>query len=115
MSNNVNDIVEATPVEDVANDVPPTPEIVDYSVIVKLTPKFKQDAITTLSEFAYVETHELIKVIDNNDELHINVVNEIIRRISSFPYRAVAPLMHIVETSQDQYFEIVKPEENSNN
>lgn len=113
----INDIVEATPVENVAevvNDVPPVPETVEYGVKVKLLPKFKRDAVAVLSEFAYVETHELIKVIDGNDELPINVVNEVVRRISSFPYRAVAPVMRVIETEQNQYFEIVNPVDTDN-
>lgn len=100
--NKVDEVVDATPVEDVA----PAPSTVDYNANVKLSQKFKEDVISTLSEFAYVETHELIKVVEGNDVLPVNIVNEVIRRISSFPYRAVAPIMRIVETEQSVYFSV---------
>lgn len=106
--NKVDEVVDATPVEDVATaaDVAPAPSTVDYNANVKLSQKFKEDVIGALSEFAYVETHELIKVVEGNDVLPVNIVNEVIRRISSFPYRAVAPIMRVVETDQSVYFSV---------
>ena len=103
----VDDVVEATPVEEVAtNEVAPAPSTVDYNANVKLSDKFRSDVVTALSEFAYVETHELIKVVESNEVLPINIVNEVIRRISSFPYRAVAHIMRVVETGQATYFTV---------
>lgn len=106
--NKVDEVVDATPVEEVAvaSDVAPIPSTVDYNANVRLSQKFKEDVIGALSEFAYVETHELIKVVEGNEVLPINIVNEVIRRISSFPYRAVAHIMRVVETEQATYFTV---------
>lgn len=111
-TNKVDDVVEATPVENVAtNEVAPEPSTVDYGATIKLLPKFKNDVVNALSNYAYVETHQLIKVIEGNDELPINVVNEIISRISAFPYSGVKNVMNIIETAQNEYFEMVNREE----
>lgn len=96
---------------DIATSVEPAPQTVDYGTKVKLLPRFKQEVITALSEFAYVETHELIKVIETNDELPINIVNEVIRRISTFPYRGVVNVMRVIENEQNAYFEVVANEQ----
>ena len=99
MAENVNNVENV--------DVAPVPTTVDYGVTLRLLPKFKSDVTAALSEYAYVETHELIKFVDHNETAPINTVNELVRRISMFPYRGVASVMHVLETDQSQYFEVV--------
>ena len=102
-------------VEQVKNEVSgnmnkmPEPETINYDILLKLNDVFISDVEEALGDYAYVETGELIKAINNlKNGIPINMLNEIIRRISAFPYKSVKKIMFNIETRQDIYWQIVK-------
>jgi hypothetical protein len=94
------------------NDMPP-PATLDYDVILKLSDKFVNDSVAALSDYAYVEVSDILNTILNlRDKMPINVLNEIIRRIGSFPYKSVAHVMRIIESDQPQYWSVIEQTNN---
>ena len=87
----------------------PEPEVINYDVLLKLNDIFIDDLEEALGNYAYVETGEIIKAVNNmKSNMPINMLNEIIRRISSFPYKSVKKIMYNIETRQEMYWQIVK-------
>lgn len=82
----------------------PAPQTMDYDQTVTLTDKFVADMHAALDGFAYTEVNEIFKAVDQlKNAMPINIANEIIRRIASFPYNKVANFMHSFEADQSKY------------
>lgn len=94
------------------NDMP-APATLDYDVFLKLSDKFVNESVAALSDYAYVEVNDILNTILNlRDQMPINVLNEIIRRIGSFPYKSVAHIMRIIESDQSAYWSVIAPTDN---
>lgn len=86
----------------------PAPQTMNYEQTLKLSDKFVSDMYAALDGFSYVEVNELFAAVEQlRNNMPINVLNEIIRRIGSFPYRNVVNLMKTVETRQGDYWQLV--------
>ena len=86
----------------------PAPQTMKYEQTLKLSDKFVSDMYAALDGFSYVEVNELFAAVEQlRNNMPINVLNEIIRRIGSFPYRNVVNLMKTVETRQGDYWQLV--------
>lgn len=98
MSTEVNNTVE----QEVAKM--PEPETMNYDQTVVFTDDFVKDMYNALDGFAYTEVNEIFKAVDQmKNAMPLNIANEIIRRIASFPYNKVANLMHNLESDQSRY------------
>lgn len=108
MEENKNVMNEGTVVE--ADATVPAPQTMNYDQTVAFTDAFVADMHTALDGFAYTEVSELFKVVDQmKDKMPINLANEVIRRIASFPYSAVKDFMHNFETNQANYLTVNTP------
>lgn len=86
----------------------PAPQTLNYEQTLRLSDKFVSDMYAALDGFSYVEVNELFTAVEQlRNNMPINVLNEIIRRIGSFPYRNVVNLMKVVETNQGEYWQLV--------
>ena len=86
----------------------PAPQTMNYDQMLVVSDVFVADMYEALDGFAYVEVSEIIKTVEQlKNEMPINVLNEIIRRIASFPYKNVKKLMSVVETDQSKYWSLV--------
>ncbi len=105
---NTNENVEET---QSMNETMPAPQTINYEQKLKLSDKFVEDMNAALDSIAYVEVKDLFNVVENmRNEIPINILNEVIRRIASFPYKNVKNLMHVVETNQSLYWELLPNE-----
>lgn len=96
-------------------DEMPAPATLNYDVFLTLTDKFVNDSIAALSDYAYVEVNDILNTIINlRNQMPINVLNEIIRRIGTFPYKSVASVMQIIENDQPQYWTVIDQPANNN-
>lgn len=103
MNENVNNVVEQE-VAQMPEPKMPAPQTMNYDQTVKLTDAFVADMHMALDGFAYTEVDEIFKAVEQlKDNMPINVANEVIRRIASFPYNKVAPFMHAFEADQTKY------------
>lgn len=88
----------------------PAPQTMDYDQTLKVSDKFVSDMYAALDGFSYVEVCEIFKTVEAlKNKMPINVLNEIIRRIASFPYKSVRDLMLQVETDQSVYWTLIEP------
>lgn len=102
MENMNENVQEAAVIENM-----PQPETMNYEQTVKLSDNFVNDMHLALDGFSYVEVSEIFKAVDQfKDAMPINLANEIIRRIASFPYSAVKDFMHVIETDQARYLSL---------
>lgn len=93
---------------DVAPEQMPAPQTLNYEQTLRLSDKFVSDMYAALDGFSYVEVNELFTAVEQlRNNMPINVLNEVIRRIGSFPYRNVVNLMKTVETNQGEYWQLV--------
>lgn len=89
----------------------PAPQTMNYEQTVKLSDDFVNDMHKALDGFSYVEVSEIFKAVDQlKDAMPINVANEIIRRIASFPYTNVKDFMSTIETDQARYLSLNTPQ-----
>lgn len=94
----------------------PAPQTMNYDQKLKITDKFVADMYASLDSFSYVEVSEIFKTVEAlKNEMPINVLNEIVRRIASFPYKNVRDLMLQVETDQSVYWALIEPAKNNSN
>lgn len=101
--NESNENVEAT-------ETQPTPNTTNYDVTINTTDKFVDDVISCLGEFSYSETNQIISFVQSSRvNVPINLINEILSRIASFPWKAVNGLMANIANKQDEYFVINNP------
>lgn len=84
----------------------PEPEIKNYEPSFKMSDKFIDDVNKILGEFPYAQTQAIMKAIDGNREkVGVQLLNQIIQAITQFPYRAVKPIMEIIESqNQSEYW-----------
>ena len=88
----------------------PAPQTMNYDQKLVVSDRFVSDMYTALDSFSYVEVSEIFKTVEAlKNEMPINVLNEIIRRIASFPYKNVRDLMLQVETDQSVYWTLIEP------
>lgn len=91
-------------------DVQPVPNTTNYDVTVNTTDKFVNEVIASLGEYSYAETNEIITIVQTHrNNVPVNIINEILSRISSFPWKGVNGLMSNVANKQDEYFVINIP------
>lgn len=103
MSENTNNTLEQE-VARMPEPKMPAPQTMNYDQTVRLTDDFVNDMHNALDTFAYTEVNEIFKAVDQlKDAMPINIANEIIRRIASFPYNRVASFMHSFEADQSKY------------
>ena len=114
--NNTNETVENVATIDNLNetqgveDVQPVPNTTNYDVTVNTTDKFVNEVIASLGEFSYSETNQIISFVQTSRvNVPINIINEILSRIASFPWKAVNGLMGNIANKQDDYFVINNP------
>lgn len=82
----------------------PEPQTMDYNQVVRLTDDFVVEVHKALDTFAYNEVDSIFKAMDQlKNSMPINIANEIIARIASFPYNRVATFMHNFEENQSKY------------
>lgn len=94
----------------------PQPETMNYDQTLILSDMFVNDMYAALDGFAYVEVSEIFKTVEQlKNNMPINVLNEIVRRIASFPYKNVKNLMNVVETNQGLYWSLSQPQNNKEN
>lgn len=104
---NVNEVVENAPQM-------PVPETMNYEQTVKLSDDFVNDLHAALDGFAYVEVSEIFKAVNQmKDAMPVNIANEILRRVASFPYAKVVNFMRVVETEQNRYISLNTTPENT--
>lgn len=98
---NVNEVVNDV-------DVQPAPETLSYEQQVVFSDKFVEDVINALGDFSYAETHQVIEFVQNNKNgAPINLVNELLNRLASFPWKVVNGIMGVVNTNQEVYFTLL--------
>lgn len=86
----------------------PAPQTMNYEQTFKLSDKFISDMYAALDSFSYLEVNELFTAVEQlRNNMPINVLNEIIRRIASFPYKNVVNLMKVFETNQGEYWQLI--------
>lgn len=98
-------------VEEMVDNMPeptmPAPKTMNYEQTVKFTDEFVRDMTNALNGFAYNEVAEIFKTVDKfKDAMPINLANEIIQRIASFPYYKVAQFMSVIENDQTRYIQL---------
>ena len=97
-----NDVVDET--KQVVDDMP-VPQTMDYEQKVYFSDKFVEDVVNSLGELAYAETHQIIDFVkDNKDGVPINLTNQLLNQLATFPYNVVNGLMHNIENNQNLYF-----------
>lgn len=95
-------VQEATVVENM-----PQPETMNYEQTVKLSDECVNDMHAALDGFSYVEVSKIFNTVDQfRDAMPINLANEVIRAIASFPYSAVKDFMRVIETDQARYLSL---------
>lgn len=83
----------------------PVPNTTNYDVTVDTTDKFVNEVISSLGEFSYAETNNLLSFIQQSrTNVPINIMNDVLSRIASFPWKAVNGVMSNIATHQDEYF-----------
>ena len=84
----------------------PAPQTMNYEQSLIVSDKFVDDVIAALGDFAYVETHELIDFVRYNKgkAVPINLLNEYINKLATFPWRAVNGVMYNINNKQEDYF-----------
>jgi len=94
----------------------PAPQTMNYDQKLKLSDRFMTDMYAALDSFSYVEVNEIFKTVEAlKNEMPINILNEIVRRIASFPYKNVRDLMLQIETDQSVYWALIEqPKTNVN-
>ena len=114
--NNTNETVENVATIENLNetqgveDVQSVPNTTNYDVTVNTTDKFVNEVIASLGEYSYAETNEIITIVQTHrNTVPVNIINEILSRISSFPWKGVNGLMSNVANKQDEYFVINIP------
>lgn len=106
----MSEVVNETNVVEQTDDVMPTPQTMNYEQKVKLTDKFVDDVVNSLGELAYAETHEVIDFVKNNkDGLPINLANQLLNKLATYPYNVINSVMHNIETDQTLYFVLETP------
>lgn len=86
-------------------DVMPEPDILNYNVKFSLSDVFLSDVEEALQDYAYVEVRDILNTINSlKNEIPINMLNEVVRRLASFPYKSVKKLMYFIETEQNRYW-----------
>ena len=91
----------------------PEPQVLNYELRYKVTPIFINDLKKVMADVAYVDAKRLFNKIDEHDGiLPAATLNELIRDISMFPYKYVAPIMGVIydETKFSKYFETLVPQ-----
>lgn len=90
----------------------PNPQIANYNERYKIQDQFVKDVFTLVQDMAYVDAKQIMESIAQfNGEITLGPLNELIRNLSSIPYRFIAPVMHIIETAPQKYFVMVKDEQ----
>lgn len=85
----------------------PRPQTMNYEQSIKLSDAFVNDLHKALDGFSYSEVAEIFKAVDKlKDGMPINVVNEVISRVASFPYKSVKEFMTVIETDQARYLSL---------
>lgn len=83
----------------------PKPQVLDYNLLFKMTEKFIADLAGTIAELPYCEAKKFSDVVEKYvNVIPIGIVNELIRMISTIPYKYAAPIMHNIETAFNEYF-----------
>ena len=84
----------------------PAPQTMNYDQALIVSDKFVDDVIACLGDFAYVETHEIIDFVRYNKgkAVPINLLNEFINKLATFPWRAVNVIMYNINNKQEEYF-----------
>ena len=85
----------------------PVPPVVDYSIMYKIQPIFRNDLMTVIGGLAYCEVKKIKSVLDdNNDILSTAQLNDFIAMLSNLPYRVINPLMKVIEKTENfnKYF-----------
>lgn len=86
----------------------PEPEVINYNTFYKVTPIFINDLHIVLGEVAYADAQKFFNMIASyNNILPVSAVNELLRMLSTMPYKYVAPLMNAVNVEENfkKYFE----------
>lgn len=92
-------------------EMQPKPETMVYEDKIKLTDLFEKDVIDALGNYSYAETNEIITFIKNNKEgAPVNLVNQVINRLSSFPWKSVNGVMYNIKNAQSKYFVLIPKE-----
>lgn len=106
----MSEVVNETNVVEQVDDVMPAPQTMNYEQLVKLTDKFVEDVVNSLGELAYAETHVIIDFIKNNKEgMPINMANQLLNKLATFPYNVINGVMHNIEIDQSLYFVLETP------
>lgn len=86
-------------------DVMPEPDTLNYNVKFSLSDAFLSDVEEALQDYAYVEVRDILNTVNSlKNEIPINMLNEVVRRLASFPYKSVKKLMYFIETEQNHYW-----------
>ena len=106
----MSEVVNETNVVEQVDDVMPAPQTMNYEQKVKLTDKFIDDVVNSLGELAYAETHEVIDFVKNNkDGMPINLANQLLNKLATYPYNVISGVMHNIEIDQSLYFVLETP------
>ena len=88
----------------------PAPETMNYEETVTMTSAFVNDVVAALGELSYAETHEIIDFVrGSKNPIPINLANQLISRLASFPWKIVNNVMHNIEINQSSYFVLNTP------
>jgi hypothetical protein len=89
----------------------PTPEVLDYEQVFKVSPIFVNDLKIVLQEVAYADAQPFFEFLKNYDYvLPVAVLNEFLRKLSTLPYKYVNQIFAII-TNQElfgKYFELLQ-------
>ena len=88
----------------------PSPKTVTYETFYRVTQVFVNDLKTVLQDAAYADVKQFLDLIKSyNNILPIAVLNEFLNKLSTMPYKMVAPIMAVIENKDlfPKYFEDV--------
>ena len=85
----------------------PVPPVIDYSIMYKIQPIFRNDLMTVIGNMPYCEVKKIKDILDvNNDVLSTAQLNDFIAILSNLPYKVINPLMKVIEKTENfnKYF-----------
>jgi len=91
----------------------PEPQVLNYELRYRVTPLFINDLKKVMADVAYVDAKKVFdKINEHGGILTAAALNELIRDISSFPYKHVSGIMSVIydETKFGKYFETLVPQ-----
>lgn len=89
----------------------PTPPVIDYSTMYKVTPLFRNDLMRVIGNMAYCDVKKITNILDEHKNIMGSAdLNDFINTLSNLPYRVIHPLMKIIEGPDNfsKYFEPIK-------